>query len=106
LICRSGGGNRWRCEDWKIKPGGKKNGRFGNSHGVEHQPKTKSPSDDFLTKEELKDRLNLPSTRMVDEMMKKRKIPFQKLGHRTIRFNWEKVKAALEKFEHKAVGQK
>lgn len=61
---------------------------------------------DFLTKEELKDRLNLPSTRMVDEMMKKRMIPFQKLGHRTIRFNWEKVKAALEKFEHKAVGQK
>ena len=63
-------------------------------------------SGDFLTKEQLKDRLNLPSTRMVDEMMKKRMIPFQKLGHRTVRFNWEKVKAALEKFEHKAVGQK
>ena len=62
--------------------------------------------DDFLTKDQLKDRLNLPSTRMVDEMMKKRMIPFQKLGHRTIRFNWEKVKASLEKFEHKAVGQK
>ena len=73
---------------------------------MEHQPKPQKPTDDFLTKEELKGRLNLPSTRMVDEMMKRRMIPFQKLGHRTIRFNWEKVKAALEKFEHKAVGQK
>jgi hypothetical protein len=60
----------------------------------------------LLTKEQLRDRLNLPSTRMVDEMMKKRMIPFQKLGYRTIRFNWDKVCAALEKFEHKAVGQK
>ena len=73
---------------------------------MEHQPKNQRQSDDFLTKEQLRDRLNLPSTRMVDEMMKRRMVPFQKLGHRTIRFNWEKVKAALEKFEHKAVGQK
>ena len=73
---------------------------------MEHQPKPQKPADDFLTKEQLKERLNLPSTRMVDEMMKKRMIPFQKPGHGTIRFNWEKVKAALDKFEHKAVGQK
>jgi excisionase family DNA binding protein len=60
----------------------------------------------FLTKEELRDKLNVPSTRMIDELMRKRKIPFTKLGHRTVRFEYEKVRAALEKFEHKAIGQK
>jgi excisionase family DNA binding protein len=63
-------------------------------------------SSDWLTKEELRLKLNLPSTRMIDELMRKHKIPFIKLGHRTVRFDYEKVKAALEKFEIKAVGQK
>ena len=61
---------------------------------------------EFLTKEQLRERLNLPSTRMVDELMRRRKIPYLKLGAKTVRFDFEKVKAALEKFEHKAVGQK
>ncbi|WP_348543731.1 hypothetical protein [Chthoniobacter sp.] len=61
---------------------------------------------DLLTKKQLKIRLNLPSERMVEEMMKKRMIPFLKLGHRTIRFEWSKVQEAIAKFEHKAVGQK
>ena len=35
---------------------------------------------DFLTKEELKDRLNLPSTRMVDEMMETADDPVSETG--------------------------
>lgn len=62
--------------------------------------------DDMLTKEELRVRLNLPSTRMIDELVKKRKIPYQQWGHRTIRFQLTKVLAALAKFEVKAVGSK
>ena len=64
------------------------------------------PSPEMLTKEELRQRLNLPTTRMVDVMMKKRMIPFLKLGAKTVRFDWLKVQAALDKFELKAVGQK
>lgn len=65
-----------------------------------------TPSNRYLDKDQLRQLLNLPSTRMVDELMRKRKIPYIKLGHKTIRFEWVKVKAAIEKFEHKAVGQK
>jgi hypothetical protein len=60
----------------------------------------------FLDKEQLRVLLNLPSTRMVDELMRRKKIPFLRLGHKTVRFEWKKVQAALEKFERKAVGQK
>jgi hypothetical protein len=68
--------------------------------------KTPDVSGNLLTKEQLRDRLNLPSTRKIDYMMKKRMIPFLKWGPKTVRFDWVKVQAALEKFEHKAVGQK
>ena len=64
---------------------------------------------DLLTKEQLRQKLNLPSTRMVDELVRKRKIPVQKLGHRTVRFDYERVRAALDKLEIKevrAVGDK
>lgn len=57
----------------------------------------------LLTKEELADRLGAASTRTVDELMRRRKIPYLKLGHRTIRFDWDKVCAAQEKFEVKEV---
>ena len=60
----------------------------------------------LMTKEELRAALNLPSTRMVDELVRKRKIPVIQLGHRTVRFNLAKVEAALERLELKAVGQK
>jgi len=60
----------------------------------------------LLTKEQLRDRLNVPSTRMIDAMMKKRMIPFHKFGAKTVRFDWERVKAALDKFEVKEVGRK
>jgi hypothetical protein len=61
---------------------------------------------DLLTKEELRQRLNLPSTRMVDELMRKRMIPFHKLGAKTVRFDYQRVRAALDKFELKEVGRK
>ena len=61
---------------------------------------------ELLTKEQLRARLNLPSVRKIDDMMKRRMIPFLKWGSRTVRFDWPKVQAALEKFEHKAVSEK
>ena len=77
------------------------------SHKQPERAKNQGESnEDFLTKEQLRDRLNLPSTRKVDDMMKKRMIPFHKWGPKTVRFDYEKVKTALDKFERKAVGQK
>jgi len=61
-------------------------------------------SERFLTKEQLRQRLNLPSTRMIDYMMQRRMIPFLKLGKKTVRFDWNKVEAALGAYELKAVG--
>lgn len=60
----------------------------------------------FLTKEELRGALNLPSTRMVDELVRRRKIPVIRLGYRTLRFDLAKVILAVERLELKAVGQK
>jgi hypothetical protein len=37
--------------------------------------------------------------------MRRRKIPFLALGHRTVRFYWPAVLKALAKLEIKAVGQ-
>lgn len=64
---------------------------------------TSAASSDYLTKEELRDRLKLESTRKVDELMKARKIPYMKLGHKTVRFRWSKVQEALSRYEIKAV---
>ena len=60
----------------------------------------------LITKEEVRRRLGLPSTRMVDALMRQRKIPYIKLGYRTIRFDWRRVIAAVEKLELKEVGRK
>ena len=64
----------------------------------------KAPQD-YLDKQELADRLGLPSKRAVEEMMRRRKIPYLALGHRTVRFFWPAVEKALAKLEIKAVGQ-
>jgi hypothetical protein len=61
--------------------------------------------DELIGKEELRRRLNLPSIRMVEQLMRKRKIPYLRLGHKTVRFSWTKVLEALARFEHRAVGQ-
>jgi len=51
----------------------------------------------LLTKEELRTRLNLPSIAMVEQLMRTKKIPYIKLGYRTVRFDWPKIQSALEK---------
>ena len=61
------------------------------------------PPSELIDKEELRRRLNLPSVRMVEELMRKRKIPFVKLGHRTVRFSWPKVLAAITSLEQRAI---
>ena len=64
-----------------------------------------APSEpELIDKEELRRRLNLPSVRMVEELMRKGKIPYVRLGHRTVRFSWAKVLAALKALEYRAVG--
>ena len=60
--------------------------------------------EDIIDKEELRRRLSLSSVRMVEEMMRKRKIPFMRLGHRTIRFSWSRVLLAVQRLEYRAVG--
>ena len=54
---------------------------------------------DYLDKKGLADRLSLPSKRVVEEMMRKRKIPYLTLGYRTVRFYWPAVEKALGKLE-------
>ena len=60
--------------------------------------------DHLLTKKELQQRLNVPHVRIIDEMTRKRKIPCVRLGHRTLRYSWPKVQAALERLTTKEVG--
>jgi hypothetical protein len=57
---------------------------------------------ELLTKEQLRRRLNLKSVRG-DEMVKHRKIPIIRLGHRTTRFSWPEVETALRKLTVLAV---
>ncbi len=58
---------------------------------------------ELLTKEQLAECLNLPSTRMVDELMRKRRIPYIKLGHKTVRFRLPAVIEAISRLEVHAV---
>lgn len=60
----------------------------------------------LLTKKALATALALESTRTVDTLVRKRIIPVYVLGHRTRFFDLDRVLAALEKFEVKAIGQK
>ena len=59
----------------------------------------------YLDKTQLAEKLGLPSKRAVEELMRKRKIPYLTLGYRTVRFFWPAVEKALAKLEIKAVGQ-
>lgn len=53
----------------------------------------------LLTKQELAKKLNVSSIRVIEEMMRSRKIPFLKLSYRTVRFDWRKVQSALARLE-------
>ena len=78
----------------------------GISIGAQHRIETLKTTDtDLLTKRQLAERLGFTSTRIIDQMMSKRMIPFFKWGHRTTRFSWARCKEALAKYEVKAVGQ-
>lgn len=57
----------------------------------------------LLTKAELRDLLNLPSTRSIDELVRRRVIPAIRLGWRTVRFDWAAVRADLDKVTITAV---
>jgi predicted DNA-binding transcriptional regulator AlpA len=63
----------------------------------------KTNDDSLLTKKQLSIKLGLTSTRGVDELMKRRKIPCVKLGHRTVRFKLDAVMAAIERLTIKEV---
>jgi hypothetical protein len=63
----------------------------------------KLAEEELLNKEQLRQRLNLTSVRCVDEMVKRRKIPVIRMGHRTVRFSWPDVAVALERLTHKAI---
>jgi len=58
-----------------------------------------SSGEEFLTKEQLARAINVPSTRMVDGMARRRMIPYTRLGHRTVRFQLNRVREALQRFE-------
>lgn len=77
------------------------------AHQTTHRTRIGSetaPADsELIDKEEVRRRLNLPSVRMVEELMRKRKIPFIRLGHRTVRFSWSKVLEAVSCYEHRAI---
>ena len=64
----------------------------------------KGPLTRYLTKSELAGALGM-SKRGVEGLMRRRKIPFLTLGHRTVRFFWPAVEKALGRLEHKAIGQ-
>ena len=58
----------------------------------------------YLTKSELAGALGM-TKRGVEGLMRRRKIPFLTLGHRTVRFHWPSVEKAIGKLEHKTIGQ-
>jgi len=59
----------------------------------------------WLTTEDLRLRLRLPSRHKIDEMRKSRLIPYYVFGSRSIRFYWPDVLAALERFQIKEIDQ-
>ena len=50
----------------------------------------------YLTREELRQILNLPSVKVIDSMVARKQIPVIKMGHRTRRFYLPAVVKALE----------
>jgi excisionase family DNA binding protein len=54
-------------------------------------------SDGLLTKKQIAARLAV-STRTVDEYMRKGRLPFLKLGSKTVRFRWRDVVEKLNAF--------
>ena len=62
------------------------------------------PATHYKSAKEIADALGLHE-RTIKSLARRRAIPSIRIGHRTLRFELEKVKTALGKFERKAVGQ-
>lgn len=60
-------------------------------------------AESLLTKEQVRVLLGLPSTRGVDELVRRRAIPIVVLGHRTRRFSWPAVLHAIEKLTIRSI---
>jgi predicted DNA-binding transcriptional regulator AlpA len=60
-------------------------------------------NDKLLNKQELRDRLGLQSTRGIDELIRRKKLPVIRLGYRTVRFSLPQVMLALERLTVKEV---
>jgi excisionase family DNA binding protein len=61
-------------------------------------------SDRLLTKDEVAKRLRL-KRRGVEGLVAQRKIPVIRISHRCVRFDWQKVSAAIARFEVREVGR-
>lgn len=57
----------------------------------------------LLTAQQLASELNLPNAGTVKALARKRKIPVTRFGYRTLRFDLERVRAALSKLEVRAI---
>ncbi len=73
-----------------------------NAHRSEPDHQSAS-SDCLITKEQVREKLNLVSTRGVDDLVRRRVIPVIILGHRTRRFSWPAVQAAIAKLTVKSI---
>jgi excisionase family DNA binding protein len=81
---------------------GKRNKRIADaSEG--HMMSNMMTEKSLLTKKELADRLNI-TERVVQFLVKTRRIPVVRLTGKTHRFSWPKVEEALANYEVKAVG--
>lgn len=65
-----------------------------------------APDPVLIDKATLSQRLGLPSTRMVDTLVRRRLIPHLKLGHKTLRFHYDRVVQALDRLEIQEIGRK
>ena len=59
---------------------------------------------DLIDKEELRKRLGLKTIYAVDWLIRRKRIPFIKLGYRTIRFNWDRVEKTLSRRTTREIG--
>jgi excisionase family DNA binding protein len=60
--------------------------------------------DRLLTKDEVAKRLRL-KRRGVEGLVAQRKIPVIRISHRCVRFDWQKVSAAIDRFEIREAGR-
>jgi excisionase family DNA binding protein len=66
-----------------------------------HDPAPSNPKG-LLNKVQLAERLGIEA-RSIEKLVRSRKIPVIRLGHRTVRFSWPKVEEALNKLTVEAV---